>query len=264
MGITNTIGAHFVGEFMNQGMAFASGSIGPTYTCLNIFGCNASASSNWEDVWENGTTYTWPQQNGAVSIVSDSTADDQTSTGARTVIVEGLDGTFAQVSATLTITGLTTVTSSQLFRRINKIYVESFGAYDGTTISTHGNITATHLTKAAGKISTDTICYGKSNIARYTVPAGYAAYISQVDVNVDSTKQGGSVVMFARQNADDVTAPCTAKQIIERWDGVTGPYYHEFPAPLKFPAKTDIWFSCKASQAGTAIDVSFNVFLMPS
>lgn len=68
---------------------------------------------------------------------------------------------------------------------------------------------------------------------------------------------------FARPNADITTAPFTAKQAIEIWEGLIGLYSHSFNAPQRFLGKTDIWFACKAAAKGTPMNVSFDVFLTP-
>ena len=262
MTITNTLGAKFVGQFMDMELAFASGSIGPTFTCHHLFGENPAAGTSWQDVWITGGVYSWPQTAGAVSIVSASTNDTATGIGARTVIVEGLDANFRNISETITVTGQLTATGARLFRRVNKIYVEHIGTYDGSTVASHGAITATHLGTATAKIEVSVVSFGRTELARYTVPDGHTAYVNEVDINVDSTKFG-SVIMFARENADVTTAPFTAKQAIEIWEGLSGPYSHSFNAPQRFPAKTDIWFVCKAAQAATPMNVSFDIFLTP-
>lgn len=262
MTIQDSIGAEYVGIYRTQGLAFASGALGATYKGTHKFGRNDAAGTGYEDVWTKGGIYTWPQTATVISVVSSSANDTATGVGLRSVTVEGLDGSFDEVSETLTLNGASTVTGTQLFQRINRAYGVSSGTYDGTTVSSHGTITFTHNGTATAEILNSTISLGQTEVARYTVPNGYDAYVNDVDINVDSAKTA-QIVFFKRENADVTSAPFTPKRVVEMWDGISGPYQHKFAYPIKFPQKTDIWFSSKAGAVSTPVDVSFDIFLIP-
>lgn len=258
----DSIGTEYIGIYRCQEMAVGVGALGTEFG-VNKFGANEGLGAAWADIWMQGGIYTWPQTATAVSVVSDNTNDTATGSGLRSVVVEGLDSNFDQISETLTVDGATTVTGSKLFQRVNRAYALESGTYDGTTITSHGKITFTHGSTVTCLLATSTVSYGQTQIARYTVPNGFTAFWERGVITVDSGK-AAHVVFWQRKNADTVTAPFTPKRLIRSWHGVQGYLPIKLTIPQFFTQKTDLWMSAIGNAAAAKTTAEFDLHLIPN
>jgi len=132
-----------------------------------------------------------------VEIVSDSALDTSSGTGAREVLVSGLDVDYNMISETIIPNGLTAVQGSLLFYRINDVRCTSAGS----TKSNAGNI----LVRDAGAGTTRAkiaAARGRSEDGVFTVPAGYTLLatgwtVASRDASGDSS---ADVEFFATTN----------------------------------------------------------------
>jgi hypothetical protein len=145
------------------------------HTSINKFGNNADIDAGTEDIWATGGTWIAPTAATTVAFVSSSTADTSAGTGARTLTIEGLNGSYDQVSETLTMDGTTPVNTALSYFIIHRILVATAGtgATNAGTITTSwtGGGTPVGPSVAIGKAQTQ--------FAIYQVPAGYTGYIEQ-------------------------------------------------------------------------------------
>ena len=100
----------------------------PGYSMVNKFGYNSSIGSlSFETIWETGNDYPWQTAQATLDVVSDDTDDDVAGTGARTLRIQGLDGSYNLVEETVDMDGTTTVTTTQTFLRVFRMSVETAG-----------------------------------------------------------------------------------------------------------------------------------------
>jgi len=230
-----------------------------------IHGANPSAPNGTQvDIWPNGGTLTWPQAATQMDVVSSSVNDDgnpTTSTGAQTVVIEGLNSSFAEISETVTLNGTTLVTTTASFLRINSMYVATSGTYHG---SNAGTITA-RVTGGGAVQATIAIGLGQSQKSHYTVPAGKTALWVRSAASVDSTKSA-RITFWQYQNADDVTQPYGGgARIVHRSQGLSGTNNIVLRAfPPAFPAKTDLWWTVTATAAATPVSVNYDLLITTS
>lgn len=114
----------------------------------------------------------WPAAAAGAVLVSTDVNDDgdPASTGARTVIVRGLDSNWDLATATVTMNGTTpTAATAQTFIRINELEVVTAG----TSLSNEGTITASI---SGANIMAIYPTHTTSEAGRYTIPAGYIGY----------------------------------------------------------------------------------------
>jgi hypothetical protein len=143
------------------------------------FGLNSVVGTGLETVWQEGGVYAFPAAATVMTVSSSSTDDDGSpaGTGARTVVVEGLDSSYNKISETITMNGTTAVNTTNSYLRVNKMYV----ATGGTTAGAVGNIYIGTGTVNAGKpavvYSMIGIGTNTSESLVYTVPAGYSAFL---------------------------------------------------------------------------------------
>ena len=170
-------------DYLPWGVRVAAGQIADQ-SHNHKFGYNAAAGTA-ETVWLQGAAYTWPAAAAVLNVTStDDTDDNVAGDGALTVTIEGLDADYAEVSATVTLTGQTIVaTTGVSFLRVNRMSVATSGvngtntgiiyAFTGTaTTGTPTTATTIRATIGAGLSQTQQ--------AFYTVPAGKKAFIQAI------------------------------------------------------------------------------------
>jgi hypothetical protein len=144
------------------------------HSLVNIFGYQSAVSTTSICVWENPVAYVYPVAAVPMTMVSTSAAD----TGI-TKFITGLDINYNLISETIVVNGTTPVVTVNSYFRINNVRTLAGNAV-GTITFVNGGITY-------AKILPDV---GQTQMAQYTVPAGYTFYLTRVDVF--SQLSGGS------------------------------------------------------------------------
>lgn len=203
-----------------------------------------------EDVWSGGGTYPWMTGATSLEIVSDSANDAAAGTGARTVLVNGLDANYATVAQTVTLDGLTPVAlPTQLFR-INSALIMSAGS---------GKVNAGTLTvRNAGGGTTRAVIpvgYGITRQAVYTVPAGKTLAINSQMFCINRTGGVSRYATFA-----NFIQPSTGfyRMPLELSLSERAPYRHDGLPSIIIGEKTDYAFRCTSvSNDNTDVTAAF-------
>jgi hypothetical protein len=153
---------------------------------VNKFGRNPDIDIGTEDIWGTGGTWVAPTSATTVAVVSSSASDTSAGTGARTLTIEGLDGSYNQISETLTLNGTTPVNTANSYFIVHRILVATVGS---------GGINAGTITTAwtGGGTPTGpsiTIGKGQTQFCIYQVPSGYTGYVRTFGGGV----QGGTLL----------------------------------------------------------------------
>ena len=142
----------------------------PNTSLVTAFGYAAAvggAVTN-ANLWELATTWTLLASAQSLELLSSSASDAVAGTGARSILVQGLDANFNQISETVVPNGTTIVALVNTYRVINNLTVLTAGS----TNSNVGNITV--RVASAGAIQAYIVAAaGASRLGRFTVPAGY-------------------------------------------------------------------------------------------
>jgi hypothetical protein len=212
------------------------------------FGINTSAGTSAETIWIGSSVYSFPAAASITKISSSSTDDTSAGTGARTVLIEGVDGNYAPVSETVTLNGQTAVNTVNSYLRVNKIFVltaGSNGSSAGTIYAGTGTVTSgvpAVVVNQTGSASNE------SESAFYTVPAGYTAYIYRYTVTSgNATANSYSTFQLRVRPYGGVFG--TKSYLITPGAGL---YECEAAIPNAFPAQCDIEVRGFTS-AGTAV-----------
>lgn len=158
---------------------------GPITTTQSAFSIQSSrddlSPNNEQHIWRHsGNSYTFPTVANILSIVSSSSNDTLLGTGARSVLIEGLDSTYTYQTEVVNMNGISSVTTTKQFLRVNMVYVVSAG-----TLQTNvGNITVTHLGNVVDFIEAG---YSHSMSSQYSIGAGKKIYITKLIINGSST-----------------------------------------------------------------------------
>lgn len=164
----------YYGKNENFSLQVARGQV-PGHTAVQIVGYNSDVDTTWEPIWSDGTI-TFPTVATAMKISSGSADDAAAGTGARTVLLTGLDGNYNVISETITLNGQTPVNTVNLFFRINGFAVTSVGSgatAAGTIYVGDGVVTAGVPATVFDQIP---VGWNTRQTATYTIPAGYTGY----------------------------------------------------------------------------------------
>ena len=146
------------------------------YAAVLKFGRNSDVDTGGlEDIWTGGGTWVQPTAARVHDIVSSSANDDGSpaGTGAQTVKVMGLDGTYALAEETITMDGTTNVATVGSYIIIYRMYVVTAGSGGANA----GAITATAQTDATVTARIE-IGDNQTLMAVYQIPAGKTGYIT--------------------------------------------------------------------------------------
>lgn len=202
---------------------------------VTVFGYNGDVDTSEVTVWPLSSIITHPAAALQMKVSSTSANDTSAGTGARTVVIQGLDANYVEISETVTLNGQTEVLTAQSFFRINYAYV----ATAGSTNSAAGDIYFGTGTVTAGVPATvyNIIKYDFNNTVtgHYTIPAGYSGYLSQGLFSAGqasgSTQVRGRLLTTGLDRIRRTAAVTTVN------NGVAD---YVFEYPLRIPEKTDI------------------------
>ena len=195
----------------------------PGYANVHKFGAVETTAATYDTVWSNGGAYVFPSSASVVTVASSSGTDSDTAnTGAETITIQGLDGSYNEVEETLSLNGSTDVTGNQQFLRVHRAFIAS-------GVTNVGNIDIKH--------GSTVICYisagmGQTQVAYYTVPAGKTAYLKSFAAT-QNKNQENSVRLFQRPSGGVFRV---ASEL-----NLYGSNMHTlFTIPIRFTEKTDI------------------------
>lgn len=215
------------------------------------FGINVSVGTAVSTIWTGSATYAFPAAATVMTVSSSSTSDKGTATagtGARTVLITGLDASYAVISETVTLNGQTAVDTANSYLRINGMKVLTAGSGNtsaGTIYIGTGTVTTGVPANVYGIIP---LAYNQSTQAVYTVPAGYTAYLSSYTftssyANATPVACSGFFVTYTGSiPVIEATARMNSGNSFDR----------HFDNPLPIAAQTDIEMKCSASTGSVA------------
>lgn len=235
----------------NLNIPIAAGKI-EGYKHVNKFGFNDTVGTSFEPIYVGSENFTYPTNAGPVSVVSDSSNDSETGSGARTVNLEGLDANYDTITETITLDGINPAVSNGSFIRLFRMRVETAGS----SSSAEGVITAT-----VGGLDLAVLdpTYDNQTLqATFTVPAGKKAYLIRMQATSTKDNKAAMVGLFTRSNAPD--SVFTVKQLVEVFRNSV---VVQFPVPLEFPEKTDIELRGKNLGSGqVSVGGTFDIVLV--
>jgi hypothetical protein len=224
---------------------------------VTVFGFNPDVDTTQVSVWPLPSLITFPASAIQMTVSSTSANDTSAGTGARTVVVQGLDANYNEVTETVTLNGQTAVTMTASLLRVNYAYVATAGSgnsaagdiYIGT-----GTVTAGVPATTYDIIKFD---YNNTTTGSYTIPAGYTGYVSQGLFS--SGQSGGSNQVQGRlltrgTNNIRMTAALTTLN-----NGVAN---YVFEYPLAVPEKTTIEATAIGSSSNNACSSMFILVLV--
>jgi hypothetical protein len=196
---------------------------------------DVDTTSTPEDIWTGGGVYPWLAVATALEIASLNAADAAAGTGARSVMVNGLDANYAEVTQTVALNGGTVALSTALLR-VNSVFIMSAGS---------GKVNAGDiLVRDAGGGTTRAIVpagYGITRQSQYTVPAGWTLQVVSM-IFCFNRVIGGS--RFATFTTFVQSSLGFYRMSLELTIGDEPPYRHDGIPGLVLTEKTDFCLRC--------------------
>jgi hypothetical protein len=206
-------------------------------------------------VWNPGGIYVYPSTAQVMVVASTSANDAAAGTGARTVVVQGLDANYNQIQETVTLNGQTGVNTTNSFLRVTHMYV----ATAGTGLAAAGTISVGTGTVTAGVPAVVYLNYLKQSGATsaiWTVPAGYTAYITAIQSS-SGNATAGQWTNFGLFIASSQGAPLDSELQWICSNG--GNALINFTYPISVPEKVDFEIRAISTAASTSVDANMQI-----
>jgi hypothetical protein len=204
------------------------------HSVVTIAGYNSDVDTAWEMITPVGNL-SYPAAALQMTVSSADADDTSAGTGARTVLITGLDANYAVISETVTMNGQTAVTTTNSFLRINSMLVTTAGTslanegiiYIGTGTVTSGVPATIYNVIAAG--------FNNATSSQYTIPAGYTGYLAVARIGL--AQDAGTTLITARTRFVGTNGIALTGPVIVTNNGIST---IDFPYPIAIAEKTRI------------------------
>lgn len=222
------------------------GTEAPNFRRIASLG-NTTVSAANTDVWPAGILYPFKTTATLMEVFSANAADTNGGTGAWTIIVNGLDPNYNEVSETVVLNG-STVAMVNTYIAINNAFVVT----SGTGFTNAGDISIRDV--SAGPVRQIIKAgYGVSRSSIYTVPAGHT--LSEISAfgcinRISAGGQANYITMATGQR----TSNGNIRLPLEFTFSSVGPYRHDALPGIITPERTT--FFLRITAQSTAVDVT--------
>jgi hypothetical protein len=231
---------------------------------IHVFGRNDTISTSDEDIWITGGDYNFLSTASVLEILSENSQDDSSGLGARTVNIIGLDQNYNEIEEVVDLIGNSaSLSTTNQFIRVNQCMVLSCGTlrggnYNDLTIRVPTvNTVVAKIDGGYGTIDTANYGIGTTQLGLYSVPAGKSAYITRIEVNIESNKTG-DISLYTLNDSSIATSP---RHLIWKISNFVGNSSTSFKSYFKVEEKSDIWFRGVAS-ATSNMEVNLDLFII--
>ena len=236
------------------------------HSLVHKFGKNDSISATWVPMAVGGV-YQTPQVAAATALrikAGGNANDTAAGTGAREITLECMDITGVITTVALATAGASaSAATPSTAIRVVRAYVSASGTYATSAAgSAAGDIV---IENAAGgtdwlTIDAGTFARSQSQIAVYTVPLGFTAYVYTYTLTTDSLKPV-DFIFFKRGGILETAAPYSAMRTVIEHLGIEGHFIGTFKGGQKFTELTDIgWLVQGATTPEATVD--FEILLV--
>lgn len=241
-----------VGTYEPFELQVARGQI-TMHSAINVFGYNPDVDTSEESIWPDGGTIPHPTVASVLKISSTSANDTSAGTGARTIAIFGLDANYNEISESVLLDGQTAVNTGNSYLRISRMYVTTAGSgatAAGTIYAGTGTVTSGVPATVYGMI---TLTANQTQMAFWTVPAGYTLYLMGVYfTSANSTANASTNFQLIQRPLGGVFRI----QSSARTSG-NGDFVFDLHTPLAFTEKTDIEIRAVASAGTSNVSAEF-------
>lgn len=181
-------------------------------------------------------------------------------TGCHSVEVHGLSATGVDQDEIIIMNGTNAVQSTLSYLRINVVHCQTVGTrggsnFDVITLRVTGGGTTLALMEGFESTGAATYGHGEAGMGVYTIPLGKVAYITQIEINIDSKKEA-DVVLYEVEDCTRTVSPFLPRRVLWYANNLAGDNEIPFSSFLKIKGLTDLVFR---AQRGANEDVPIEV-----
>ena len=228
------------------------------YRTLYKFGYNPDVDTQEETVWGNAGNYIWLDSAVTMFVSSTSANDSGTGIGARTILIQGLDENYNEIEETITLNGQTQVATQLSYLRVYRAFVTLAGSNEGTS-----GVIYIGSSGATGGVPNSTVYASisignQTQIAAYTVPAGYTLYVDEI--NFTAAVSQAQKLVHCKFNSRDYGSNVFRTRFVQVIQ--SNQLIQSFKYPQGFAEKTDLECRVSTDTNNTAIGASFQGVLI--
>lgn len=205
---------------------------------INLIGYNPSVSTTASTIWSGGaTSYVQLTSGAAMQVVSASAADAAAGTGARTVLIEGLDANYLPFSEIVTMNGTTPVSlANTSVIAVNKTTVLTAGS----GLVNAGKIDVRVISGAAVKSSIQAVAESRGESADfvYTIPANRQGVLKRLRTYAFTNTGSISVIVQTETSAGIIQVKAVGQKSLQVAGFNDGYIEFDFGSGLVIPEKT--------------------------
>lgn len=226
---------------------------------INKFGFNPDLTMNTAaNIWYGTGLYTFLSAADTLDIVSDDADDDATpgpgGTGARSLRLFGLNGSFDEITEDINLNGLTPVTTVNSFRRLFRAQVLSAGSSE----TNEGTITI--ATNTGGTLqATIQPLKGQTQLGLYTIPNGKIGLLQQLNLSIEGPTNGEITFELFRRDTNGAVRLQNSWLTVRGGDSKVSRNYEVMPV---YEATEDIYFIATSSASNMQCEVDFDMWII--
>jgi hypothetical protein len=227
------------------------------HSVIHVFGFNPDVDTAEETVWPIDGILGHPPSPTIMSISSSSTNDAAAGTGARSVFIEGVNGTGGLVSEIVILNGQTAVNTVNTYDAIERMVVLTVGSggvnagiiYAGTGTVTSGVPAVPYSAMGVG----DNI----SLVGHWTCPAGFTGYLVHGKITVGPTAGNNYVIgRLKLRGQDDIVRTAGITTVSQ------GAVDYHFDYPIKLLPGECITATAQGSGSNNTVSSYFQILLI--
>jgi hypothetical protein len=229
----------------------------PGHSVRHVFGFNPDVDTLEETVWPIDGILGHPPSPTIMAISSTSANDAAAGTGARTVLIEGVNGTGGITTEIIALNGQTAVSTVNAYDAIERMVVLTVGSagvnagliYAGTGAVTAGVPAVPYSVIGAGD--------NGSLVGHFTCPAGFIAYLIYGKITVGPTAGNQFVIgRLKLRGQDDIVRTAAITTISE------GEVDYAFDYPVKLLPGECITATAQGSGNNNTVSSYFQILLI--
>ena len=225
---------------------------------LYKFGYNPDVNGDEETVWSQGGDFPYPTSAVTMFVSSTSANDANGGTGANSILIQGLDENYDEIEETVLLNGQTQVATQNSYLRVYRAFVTLCG-----TGGTSGGIIYVGSSGATSGVPNTTIYANlhlgnQTQIAAYTVPAGYTLYLD--DINFTAALSQSNKLATCSFRSRDYGSNVFRTRFINVLQ--SNQLITKFEYPQEFYEKTDLECRVSTNTINNAIGASFQGVLV--
>lgn len=227
------------------------------HSIVHVFGYNPDVDANEETVWPIDGILGHPTSPTIMTVSSSSADDAAAGTGARTVFIEGINGTGGYATEVVTLNGQTAVSTVNEYDAIERLVVLTVGSGEKNAGLIY--IGTGTVTSGVPAVPYNVIGLGENNsiTGHFTCPTGFTAYLTKGSISVGPTVANQFVLGRLKLRGTDGITRTAAKVTVQ-----AGTAEFDFSYPVKINATECITATAQGSGNNAAVSSYFQIVLI--